>query len=277
MEMAGFRFRRSKWLVAGVVIIGLGGLAWLAVRLAPSPPKSRSTPESVAVSSDKSMKAGAAVRIAAVGKSETTAIPFRDEPAAHALYNQMLDALRKAKSVSFEGRFQDEHKGQVRKYAYRAWLEKPNYFRVEAENLSEKTSGILVGDGQMLWIYWPQGRPKWEYVNAANTDRTSRLTSYMKKYAPLGAHSIWHEMVWLGVGVPVIELSTFHGYNDCLQQYIDGVRALGTQKVGTEDCDGIEVQHHEGATKLVSLALPPRPSAAKDENRPADGARLRHR
>jgi hypothetical protein len=39
----------------------------------------------------------------------------------------------------------------------------------------------------------------------------------------------------------ILEPSTFHGYTDSLQGYIDGVRSLGTNTVEGELCDGIEV------------------------------------
>jgi hypothetical protein len=41
--------------------------------------------------------------------------------------------------------------------------------------------------------------------------------------------------------MPVLDPSTFHGYTDSLQAYLDGVKSLGTEKVGDEDCDKIEV------------------------------------
>ena len=41
--------------------------------------------------------------------------------------------------------------------------------------------------------------------------------------------------------MPIIDPSTFFGYTDSLQAYLDGVKALGTEKVGGEDCDRIEV------------------------------------
>ena len=55
-------------------------------------------------------------------------------------------------------------------------------------------------------------------------------------------HSIGHEVCYLGVtGMPIIDPSTFHGYTDSLQQYLDGVKSLRHEKVGDEDCDKIEV------------------------------------
>ncbi len=65
----------------------------------------------------------------------------------------------------------------------------------------------------------------------------------MTKPAPQGGHSIGHETGFLGagLGMPIIDPSTFHGYTDSLQAYVDGVKSLGAEKVGAEDCDQIEV------------------------------------
>jgi outer membrane lipoprotein-sorting protein len=179
--------------------------------------------------------------------------PFPDEPAAHALYKQMIDAMRKAKSLSYVSHYSMQGSGNFKwDSVYRAWLKKPNYFRIEAERSAETRqklhiadsgpTGILIGDGKTLWIYWPQGRNRYGQEDAKTYEKT-RLTSYMKKPAPPGCHSIGHETGHLGAGMsmPVIDPSTFHGYTDCLQAYLDGVRSLGSEKVGDEECDQIEV------------------------------------
>lgn len=178
--------------------------------------------------------------------------PFQDEPAAHALYKQMIEALRKAKSLSYVSRYEIEGgKGYKIGCTYRAWLKKPNYFRLEAESdltnkmgqtANDKCDGILIGDGKKLWIYWPKGRHKHGFEEDAAYEKT-RLTSYMTKPAPPGRHSIGHEACSLqaGMGMPILDPSTFHGYTDSLQKYLDGVKSLGSEKVGDEDCDKIEL------------------------------------
>jgi len=185
-------------------------------------------------------------------ESKAAATPFQDEPGAHALYKQMVKAMRKADSLSYVSHYTWEAKGKViGDCTYRAWLKKPNYFRVEAksaaadkqpQNTKDGGSGILIGDGRILWIYWPQGRHKYQFDEPAVYEKT-RLTSYMKKPAPPGGHSIGHETCFLGAGMsmPVIDPSTFFGYTDSLQAYLDGVKSLGTEKVGSEDCDKIEL------------------------------------
>jgi outer membrane lipoprotein-sorting protein len=179
-----------------------------------------------------------------VGKqSDAAAAPFPDEPAAHALYNQMIGALRKADSLSYVSHYESEIDGKAETdCTYRMWLKKPNYFRVESESASGENGGILIGDGTDLWVYWPKGRWKFDFEEAPAYEKT-RLTSYITKLAPVGGHSISHEVDWLETGMlmTVIDPSTFHGYTDSLQPYLDGARSLGSEKVGSEDCDGIEV------------------------------------
>jgi outer membrane lipoprotein-sorting protein len=185
----------------------------------------------------------------AVAKAaKAAAKPFKGEPAARALYNRMIEAMRKADSLSFVCRNEVRGKDNVlRVNTYRVWLKKPNYFRVEGSYGDKKKEGggILIGDGQNLWVYWPKGRPRF-YGAAGPTEKTdvyekTRLTSYMTRPAPPGGHSILHDAHPIGAGLMILDLSTFHGYTDCLQEYVDGVRSLPTEKVGGEDCDGIEV------------------------------------
>jgi hypothetical protein len=68
---------------------------------------------------------------AVTGDSKTGAAPFQDEPAAHALYNQMIEALRKADSLSFVSHCEFKAKppdseGEYSEETYRIWLKKPN-------------------------------------------------------------------------------------------------------------------------------------------------------
>jgi hypothetical protein len=86
---------------------------------------------------------------------------FTDEPAAHALYDRMLVALREARSLYYESEYRRETKGEPRGHCtYRLWLKKPGYARAEATS-EGRLRGVLVGDGESFWIYWPEGRPHW--------------------------------------------------------------------------------------------------------------------
>jgi len=191
-------------------------------------------------------------------KVESTAAGFPDDAATHALYEQMLAALRSAESLTFTSHYQSEAAGTFEKACtYRVWLKKPNYFRMETQATLGEVSGVLIGDGNALWIYWPGGRPRWQSVPESEADEKTRFTSYMTKPAPQAKHSIWHEAIFLGGGMvfPIVDASTFHGHVDTLAPYVDGVRRLGAETIAGEECDQIEVSLAGGQRRwFLSLA-----------------------
>ena len=129
---------------------------------------------------------------------------FKDEPEAHALYEKMIETMRNAESLSY--------KGDCGNCTYTIWMKKPNYFRVETVNRQGVECGTLVGDGDHLWIYWPEG-------NAPSNDAGDNI--YMKR-APENP-------------------STFHGYTDSLEPYLDGAKSWYTESIDGHECDVIEV------------------------------------
>ena len=89
---------------------------------------------------------------------------------------------------------------------YRAWLKKPNYFRVEAESARCKKKPRRREKGrnpdrrrQHALDLLAQGRFQYGFEDPKAYEKT-RLTSYMTKPAPPGGHSIGHETVTLGPG-----------------------------------------------------------------------------
>jgi len=158
---------------------------------------------------------------------------FKDEPEAHALYEKMIETMRNAESLSY--------KGDCGNCTYMIWMKKPNYFRVETVNRQGAECGTLVGDGDHLRIYWPEGN------SPASDDMDSyeqtQANVYMKKVTPIGRHSIGHEVGLLraGMGMTIIDPSTFHGYTDSLQPYLDGVKSWYTESIDGHECDVIEV------------------------------------
>jgi outer membrane lipoprotein-sorting protein len=172
---------------------------------------------------------------------------FQDEPAARRLYTGMVEAIRKATTLSWTSDYQWEARGRVLGHAaYRIWLKKPNYARVEVTPAGEAgPSGILVGDGDYFWTYWPLGKPRYGWERSgkyAEEYEKYQRKFFMKKRTPVGKHSLGHEIGSLGpLSMTILDPSTFHGYTDSLQAYIDGVRTLGTETAGGEVCDGIEV------------------------------------
>ena len=158
---------------------------------------------------------------------------FKDEPEAHALYGKMVETMRKAESLSYVSDYrtemEDERIADMYRGRYAIWLKKPNYVRLEV-TWQGQVVGILVGDGEFFWIHWPTGRAQ-----------------YMKEGSPVGRHSIGHQTPRLGgkLGMTIINPSTFHGCTDSLQRYLDGVRSMGKEKVGDEECDVVEVSFLE--------------------------------
>jgi outer membrane lipoprotein-sorting protein len=178
-------------------------------------------------------------------QTNTVEAPFRDDPAAHQLYREMIQAMRKATTLSWLSEQSSQYQGRFHtSTTYRVWLKKPNYARVEATLVGHTNlHGILVGDGDYFWLYWPEGKFRYGWERSgkyAEEYEKYQNKFFMKKRTPVGRHSIWHEAAHLGV-MMILEPSTFHGYTDSLQPYVDGVRSLGTNTIGGELCDGIEV------------------------------------
>jgi len=168
---------------------------------------------------------------------------FANEPQAKALYDQMIEAIRKPQTLSYKSEYRMEARGQQFGHCfYTVWLKKPNQFRVEATRANGQLAGTIVGDGDNLWLFWAGDRPHFSMQEQAEYEKT-RSKVYMRKATPLARHSIGHEVGLLGAGMsmPVIDPSTFHGYTDSLQPYLDGVMGMGVEKIGDEECDVIEV------------------------------------
>jgi outer membrane lipoprotein-sorting protein len=166
----------------------------------------------------------------------------KDEPTAHALYDKMVETMRKAETLSYKSEYRWGTKERENgRCTYTIWMKKPNYFHVETVSRGQK-GGTLIGDGDYLWIYWPGKRPYFSTEDFDTYKKTSENV-YMEKPTPIGRHSIAHEVGLLGAGMSmtIIDPSTFHGYTDSLQPYIDWIRSIGTEQVEDEECDGIEV------------------------------------
>jgi outer membrane lipoprotein-sorting protein len=174
--------------------------------------------------------------------------PTGDEPEAHALYDGMIAAMCAAQSLSFDGRQHWAARGQeLGRCSFKVWLEKPNRFRMETFAFDGSRGGVLVGDGENLWIHWPGGRPMYSAEDPSAYAAT-RTNVYMTRPTPPGRHSISHEAMRLGVGLAmnIVDPSTFHGYTDSLQPYLDGVVGRGDETVGNEDCHVVEVSFMNG-------------------------------
>jgi peroxiredoxin/outer membrane lipoprotein-sorting protein len=179
---------------------------------------------------------------------EEPAPVIENDPAARALYDQMVATMRAADALTYESAYELKISGMPStRCSYKMWLKKPNHFRMEAFRADGKCTGILIGDGDQLWIHWPAGRPRFSSGDPAEYERTSTKV-YMTKPTPPGRHSISHEAGLLGNGIimTILDLSTFHGYTDSLQPHLDAVARRGTDEVDGEPCDVIEVSIMQG-------------------------------
>ena len=97
----------------------------------------------------------------------------------------MIQAIQSAETLSYSSQYQRRASGLFEtSCTYQVWLKKPNLCRMESRSASREQGGIIVGDGRDLWIHWPNGRPKWEYVKETAEDEKTRLTSFMRKPIP---------------------------------------------------------------------------------------------
>jgi len=163
----------------------------------------------------------------------------KDEPAAHALYDKMIETICQAESLSYESVCSCGP--EERNSTYNILLKKPNYFRVEMSSFLSGYS-TFVGDGDNLWFYWKGVRPFSAYEDKDSYEKT-RANVYIKKATPIGRYSIREQinmfgMAWFGT---ILDPSTFDGHTDSLETYIDGIRSRGTDYVKNEECEVIEV------------------------------------
>lgn len=176
---------------------------------------------------------------------------FADDPVAHRAYDAMLAALRGAPTLRYESEYRWSGKDgrELGRCRYVAELKKPNQFRIEAKAVASDRGGTIVGDGRTMWLFWRGERPFFSSEDPASRGRP-RERQYMQKPAPPGGHSIGHETSWLGAGMsmPILDPSTFHGYTDSLQRYLDGVQSKGSLSLadGGEPCDILLVSLMKG-------------------------------
>ncbi len=183
-----------------------------------------------------------AAEAAPLGQTGAGNAVFKDEPQARALYDRMIAAFRRPQMLSYKCEWRWDAQGQeLGRGTNLVCLKKPNQFRVEALWPDGRLGGTLIGDGNFLWIFWPGDRPRFE--SPQEEYEKTRTQVYMKEETPVAKHSIGHKVISLGVAMnmPIFDASTFHGYTDSLQPYLDGAMGMGTEKVGDEDCDVIEV------------------------------------
>ena len=169
---------------------------------------------------------------------------FKDEPQARALYKKMNETIRKTRTLSYESilsfKWGSEHQ---QSWSYKVWMKKPNLFYVEMIEENGKKHGILVGDGEYAWSYWPNGRP-WFKGEDYDAYQKSRLNVYMKEPAPPGRYSIGYaKILQKSVGPIIMNPAVFQAINNSSESIIDWMQSRGIEKVGHEDCNVVEVSY----------------------------------
>lgn len=189
----------------------------------------------------------AAEESAGRGQRDTVATTCEDDPAARMLYDEMIKAMWKAESLSYVVRCKRELRGRVLgDCAYRVWLKKPNYFRVELQsNNPRETGGTVLGDGATAWVHWPEGRRP-RYFFDAGADEESQHGVYMKWPDPpllpfLPPIRYLVANLQAERSLPILDPNIFHLGPDTVEG-LGGFSRIGTEKLGDELCDKIEVR-----------------------------------
>jgi peroxiredoxin len=165
----------------------------------------------------------------------------KDEPVARALYEKMIETLRKTENLSYQSKCSAP---DDRVCTYLIQLKKPSAFRIEVTNDPSTKINTFVGNDDWLWIYWQGVRP-YLIVDDQEGYEQTRSEVYIKKANPVGKDSIAREIDLLGIiwHDLILDPSTFHGYTDSLELYIDGIRSRGPHHIRGEECEIIEVSY----------------------------------
>ena len=166
---------------------------------------------------------------------------FQDEPAAHKLYSQMVDTMRKATNLSWVSDYRWEARGQTLGHAtYRIWLKKPNYARVEATRGGPSRTQRHPGGRWGLFLdLLAQGEAPLRHgrTNGKYAEEYEKVPpQLLHERADPGRATIPSAIrvgqLGAGIAMTILDPSTFHGYTDSLQPYLDGVRSVGTETGG---------------------------------------------
>jgi peroxiredoxin/outer membrane lipoprotein-sorting protein len=169
------------------------------------------------------------------------ALAVRDEPAAHALYDAMIQAMREARSLSYSSGCSSP---DGRTCTHRVWLKKPGGLHVAMTNDPSTRRTTLVGDGTHLWTHWSGDRPVLPVDTEEDYER-AKSNVYLRTAFQADETSVRGEIACLGLAwfEPILDPSLFHGRIDPLESCMDGVRSRGSYRMRGEDFDVIEVSY----------------------------------
>lgn len=171
---------------------------------------------------------------------------LKNESFAHDIYDRMVQTMREAKSMIIEGTYSSKERGIVQHQGrFKLWMKKPYYSYLEVMESNGHT-GVLIGDGQFFWIYWPDGRPRNDFdIMDPSKYESTRNNVYMK----LNGWDLSHLAGLMGVGT-VLQFSIFHGDDDNIGKKPDKMLCVGSKRVSGEECDSIEINRVSGQRNL---------------------------
>ncbi|MBM4024574.1 MAG: redoxin domain-containing protein [Planctomycetes bacterium] len=204
--------------------------------------RDRINARSMSIAAALLLEGGALYVVAAPPQRWRSALIVKEEPAARARYEAMLQAMQAAHSLSYTSRCSAPDGSAS---VYRVWRKRPNVLRVEQTNETGgfRTKGTtFLDDGTHLWVHWSGDRPGL-LIDTQKSWEQMRSDVYVKQASLAGADSLRGKIALFGTAwlELILEPGTFHGYPDPLDPYIDGIRSRGTNRVHDEECDVIEI------------------------------------
>ena len=122
------------------------------------------------------------------------ALIVKNEPAARALYDGMMDAIRQAERLSYNSFCPGP---DARFSIYTVRQAKPDHFSIEVVNgLSSKTATVL-GDGNDIWTFWSGERPYLK-IDDDQSSTEARSDAYVRKAMPAGPAGIARDIALFG-------------------------------------------------------------------------------
>ena len=175
-----------------------------------------------------------------------------DDPAARALYEAFLDTIRSAQTLSWESVYDFSGGGPEGRCSYRIWLKKPGFGRMEATmpNLvtgqGDIVTGVVVGDGETFWIFWPAGFPGTRSWDPGHTGPPTTNLYMQRNFTP-ERYSFSHDSVRLGACMIMLAFqpSVFHG-QQVSPSAVDAVTKIGTSEIDGQLCDGVLASMADG-------------------------------
>ncbi len=178
------------------------------------------------------------------------ALIVKDEPAARAMYEAMIEAIRQAERLSYTSYCSGLESGRTS--FCQVSQQKPDRFRIQVANGPSSKSTTLLGDGNDVWTFWAGERPRSSIDDDQSHDEAAS-DIYIRRPASAGPSDAAREIArfgrpWYGL---ILDPDIFHGHADRFEPYIDGIRARGRNDVGAEVCDVIEVSYMQAQRTRV--------------------------